>query len=277
MNTPKAIFRLIAAWIALLAAQVVAGMMVHVNSPSMPNVLLWMGVSNAVVVLALGIAALRSDWRDWRLLLALFLVPAAIDIVNSIEGVVYLPNLGIDWRGIIIFELLARAVTAVLWLLIFRSAPVPAATNGAPLPHRSFSQNLGRFVLCSACYVFLYFLAGTIVFPHVRDFYATQRIPSPGQIIALQFFLRGPVFILVCLTLLRMFRLPHLAGALAVGLSFTFLSGVAALIIPNPYFPDYVRWAHFCEVTSSNFVFGFVVGWVWGHSQWVSHPATVLA
>jgi len=112
------------------------------------------------------------------------------------------------------------------------------------LPHRSVASMVWRFAACSAIYVFLYFLAGSIIFPYVRDFYATQHIPSFGQIVALQFFLRGPVFILVCLTLLRMFRLPHLTGAVATGLAFTLLSGVAPLVIPNPFFPDYVRWVH---------------------------------
>jgi len=267
MNAPKVIVRLIAAWIALLAAQMGAGMLVRVNSPSTPNQLPWMMVSNALVAVALGSAALRSDWRDWRLLRALFLIPTAIAMVNMIEGIVFLPNIGLDWRGVILFEVLSFAVAALLWLMIFRAAPVPTVPFGLPIPDRSIGQKILRFALCSACYVLLYFVAGMIVFPYVRDFYATQRIPSPGQLIALQFFLRGPVFILVCLTLLRMFRLPHLSGALAVGLTFTILSGVAALIVPNAFFPDSVRWAHFCEVTSSNFVFGFVVAWVWGQAH----------
>ena len=112
-----------------------------------------------------------------------------------------------------------------------------------------------------------------IIFPFVRDYYATQHLPGPGQIVAMQFLVRGPVFVLVCLTLLRMFRLPHWSGAVAVGLAFTFISGVAALVMPNGIFPENVRWAHFCEVTSSNFVFGFVVGWIWGHAQRVAHLA----
>jgi len=222
-------------------------------------------LSDAVIVLALAVAALRSDWRDWRLGLALFAIPGAIATVNMIEGVLFLPNAHMDWRRLIALTLASYAIAAVLWLLIFRTAPVPHALVEAALPHRSVSQTVGRAVLCSACYVFLYFLAGMIIFPYVRDFYATQQIPSPGQIVSLQFFVRGPVFILVCLTLLRMFRLPHFSGALAVGLAFTVLSGVAPLIMPNPIFPDSVRWVHFGEVTSSNLVFGFVVGWVWGH------------
>jgi hypothetical protein len=277
MNAAKIIARMVLAWIALLAAQIGAGMLVHINAPPMPHALFWMMVSNTVVVLALGAAALRSDWRDWRLLGALFFIPAAIETVNLIEGVIFLTNANMDWRGIFLFRILSFAVAALLWLFVFRSAPVPGSPVSSPLPHRSTAQMLGRFALCAACYVFLYFLAGTIVFPYVRDFYATQHIPSAGQIVSLQFLLRGPVFILVCLTLLRMFRLPHLSGALVVGLAFTLLSGVATLILPNPIFPDNVRWAHFCEVTSSNFAFGFVVGWVWGHAQRVRELAHATA
>jgi hypothetical protein len=128
-------------------------------------------------------------------------------------------------------------------------------------------QKLLRLALCCGCYVFLYFLAGSIIFPFVRDYYATQHLPGPAQIVAMQFLVRGPMFVFVCVTLLRMFRLPNWLGPVAVGLAFSFMSGVATLILPNGIFPDAVRWAHFCEVSGSNLVFGFVVGWVWGQVQ----------
>lgn len=273
MNALKIVVRLVLAWIALLAAQIATGMVIHPKSPPNPNPLLFLMVSSAFIVLAIGAAALRSDWRDWKLLRALFLVPTAIAVSNWIEGAWYLPNAGIDWSGVIIYDVMALAVAALLWWVVFRSAPVPESPVSSTLPDRSYGQKLQRFVLCSACYVFLYFLAGTIIFPFVRDYYATQHLPGPGQIVAMQFLVRGPVFVLVCLTLLRMFRLPHWSGAVAVGLAFTFISGVAALVMPNGIFPESVRWAHFCEVTSSNFVFGFVVGWIWGHAQRVAHLA----
>jgi hypothetical protein len=277
MNILKIVARLVMAWIALMAAQIAVGMVIHPKTPANPNPLLFLVVYDACIVLAIGAAALRSDWRDWRLVRALFLVSAGIGVANWIEGAWYLPNVGIDWRATLIYDMVSRAVASLLWLLVFRSAPVPESNVSSTLPDRSFSQKLWRFVLCSACYVFLYFLAGMIIFPFVRDYYATQHLPSFGQIVAMQFLVRGPVFILVCLTLLRMFRLPHLSGAVAVGLAFTFISGVAALIMPNGIFPDNVRWAHFCEVTSSNFVFGFVVGWVWGHAQRVGRLAHATA
>ena len=274
MTAIRIAVRLVLAWIALVAAQMAAGMVIRTNNPPMPNVFGWLMLSDAVIVLALGAAALRSEWRGWMLARAMFFIPAAITTVNMIEGVIFLPNAHIDWRGVIALTLVGFAIAAVLWLLIFRGAPIAASEFGE-LPHRSLGSMAVRFLLCSATYVFLYFLAGSIIFPYVRDFYATQRVPNFGQIVALQFLLRGPVFIVVCLSLLRMFRLPHLSGALATGLSFTLLSGVAALLIPNPVFPDYVRWVHFGEVVSSNFVFGCVVGWVWGHAQSISRLQAV--
>jgi len=277
MNNLKIVIRLAMAWVAFMAAQMAVGALIRPNTPPNPHPILFMLVYDACIVLAIGAAAVRSDWRDSRLLLALFLVPAAIGLANWIEGAWYLPNVGIDWRATLIYEMVSLTVAALLWYAVFRTAAVTESPVSSTLPERSFGQKLWRFAFCSACYLCLYFLAGTIIFPFVRDYYATQHLPGAFQIIAMQLLLRGPVFVLVCLTLLRMFRLPHLSGALSVGLAFTFISGVAALIMPNGIFPDHVRWAHFCEVTSSNFVFGFVVGWVWGHAQRVRHLAHATA
>jgi len=130
-----------------------------------------------------------------------------------------------------------------------------------------------KFVVCDLLYVFLYFAVGAIIFPYVKDFYATQRLPSAGAIAALQLVVRGPMFIVLALALTRMLGLPRLSGAIVVGLVFTLLTGAAPLLIPNPVFPDSVRWAHFCEVTSEMFVFGAVVAWLWGPPKLAQSPA----
>ena len=277
MNAGKTIARFLLAWIALLAAQMLAGLVIHTNAPTMPNVMPWLMLSNALVVAALGTAALRSEWTGWKLGLALFAIPVAIATVNLIEGVVFLTNSKIDWRGVFELTVVGYAIAAVLWTILFNRKLPSGSAEEWTFPERTPFQKLWRLVFCSGAYVFLYFLAGFIIFPYVRDFYATQHIPSFGQIVMLQFFLRGPVFVLVCMLLMRMFRLTWLSGALAVGFAFTLLSGVATLIIPNPFFPDAVRWVHFCEVTSSNFVFGCVVGSVWGRAPRVTHLAHAAA
>ena len=271
MKASKTMVQFFLAWVALLAGQTVAGMLIHTSNPVMPNIFRWLILSNALVVLALGAAAIRSEWKGWRLWLALFSIPVVIAAVNMLEGVIFLTNAKIDWRGIFLLSVAGYALAAALWTVIFKSKPVSASAEVWAIPTRTFPQKLWRFAFCSAAYVFLYYLAGFIIFPYVREFYATQHIPSMGEIVSLQFFVRGPVFVVICLVLLRMFRLNGWSGALSVGLAFTILSGVATLILPNPFFPDSVRWVHFCEVTSSNFVFGCVVGLVWGK------PATATA
>ena len=45
-------------------------------------------------------------------------------------------------------------------------------------------------------------------------------------------------------------------------LTMSVVGGVAPLIIPNPYLPDAVRYAHLPEVGVSNFLFGFVDAWL---------------
>ena len=277
MNAGKTILRFILAWIAMLAAQMLAGMLIHVNNPPLPNVIRWLLLSNALVALALGTAALRCEWKGLKLGLALFAIPAAIETLNLVEGVVFLTNVKIDWRGIFAITAVGYAIAAVLFAIIFSRKSSSGRENDWTFPERTSLQNLWRLAFCSAAYVFFYLLAGMIIFPFVRDFYATQHIPSMGRIVLLQFCFRGPVFVLICLLLMRMFRLPGLSGALAVGLAFSLLSGVAILIIPNPFFPDAVRWVHLCEVSSSNFVFGCVVGWVWGGTPMVAHRTAALA
>jgi hypothetical protein len=159
-----------------------------------------------------------------------------------------------------------------VWVVLFGKKPDVPQDHFHPIGSKPFSETLWKFAVSDLAYSLLYLTAGLIVFPYVKDFYATQHIPAMTTILALQMLLRGPMFIALCLLLVRMLGLPRFAGALAVGAVFTILSGVAPLLMPNAFFPDAVRWAHFCEVTSSNFVFGAIVGWLWGQpSQMRAH------
>jgi hypothetical protein len=110
-------------------------------------------------------------------------------------------------------------------------------------------------------------VAGTIIFPYVRDFYATQTLPPLAEVLSVQLFIRGPILVATCLVMQRMLGLPRTAGAVTVGLMLATLNGVAPLIIPSGVFPDTVRWAHFYETTISNFVFGAFVAWLWGRPE----------
>src|SRR6185369_6261383 len=104
---------------------------------------------------------------------------------------------------------------------------------------------------------------GVLILPWIREFYETQTVPSGGRIIALQFFVRGPIFVAVSLLLAAMVQQRNARRAWLTGLCFTLLSGVAPLILPNPYFPDSVRFAFIVEVTTENFILASVAGYLW--------------
>ncbi len=284
MKFSNAILRVVAVFVAVIGIQVVAGMLAALVFPasSFPpdfarRMMQWLFVTNALTVAVLSVLALRSEWRGWRLGAAVAAIPLAIVIINGIEGTIFLKNLHIAWPRIFFMAAIAAVLSAPVWMLLFGNRPDQPHEHFHPIASKSRGERAWKFVLSDFSYLFLYFAAGSIIFPFVKDFYAGLQLPSPGTIIALQLLVRGPLFVLLCLALVRMLGLPRLTGALAVGAIFTLLSGVAPLLIPNPYFPDSVRWMHFMEVTSSNFVFGAIVAWLWGRPTLVIDHALAHA
>jgi hypothetical protein len=275
MKLTSAIWRALVVFFAFCFIQAVAGMLLlsHIKSPSSPHAMEWMLLSNSLVVASLAFVAFRSDLRGWELGAALAGIPLIIGCVNAIEGVFFLTNTGMPWSRLFAFMILSAALMLPVWALLFGKRPDVPQDHFHPLGSKSSVEKIWKFAVSDLAYSFLYLTAGFIVFPYVKDFYATQHIPPMTAILAMQLLLRGPVFVLLCLALVRMLGLPRFAGALAVGLVFTLISGVAPLLTPSVIFPDAVRWAHFCEVTSSNFVFGAVVGWLWGQPSVALLPA----
>src|SRR6266536_3935976 len=180
-----------------------------------------------------------------------------------IAGAIFLTNSGIDWPSIIAQTVITYELAVPLWILLFSKRGEPGLETYHPMDSRPPGERLWKFVVCDVSYPVLYFAAGTIIFPFVKDFYASQTLPPAGRLIAMQLLVRGPILVGLCLLLLRLLRLPRVSGALALGAVLTLLSSVA-LLIPNPYFPDAIRMAHLCEIASSTFVFGAIVGLLWG-------------
>jgi hypothetical protein len=195
---------------------------------------------------------------------ALAAIPLVIASVNLLEGAIFLKNSPLEFGRIFVYTVISAVLIVPVWALLFAKRDGVAPEHYHPIQTKSFGERAWKFAVSDLTYLFLYYGTGMIIYPYVKAFYATQTVPSLGGIAALQLLVRGPVFILVCLALTRMLGMPRLSGALTVGLVFTLLSGVAPLLMPNPIFPDSVRWAHFCEVSSENFVFGAIVAWLWG-------------
>jgi hypothetical protein len=276
MKALNIVLRASGVFVATVIFQALSEIVIPIKGPAIPHLAQWAILSSALVTATLTVLALRSDWRGWKLGAAVAVIPMAIAAVNLLEGAVFLTNTNLQWGRIFSVTLLSYALTIPVWALLFgRREIVPE--HYRPLESKSAGERAWKFAVSDFSYLFLYYAAGTIIFPYVKDFYATQHLPSTGSLIALQLLIRGPVFVVLCLAITRMLGLSRISGALAAGAIFTLLSGVAPLLIPSPVFPDSVRWVHFAEVTGSNFVFGVIVGWLWGQPKLSHSPALAQA
>jgi hypothetical protein len=265
MSHASAIRRTLIAWIALEVLRAIASFVFPIDAaPSGWRWLAWIALTDLIVVVAIGFAAVRSDWRGWRLGAAVAAIPFTVAVVNIVEGHFYLSEAHLQATRLALQVVLMYAVLIPIWARVF-GGDRPAQPPGfRPFGSRTWVGRAWRFVVCDFIYIFVYLAAGLTILPLVREFYAQHALPSLGVIFALQLLLRGPLFIVLCVLLVRMMGMPRAKGAMAIGVIFTLVSGVAPLLLPSPYFPDNVRWVHFFEVSLSNLVFGALAAAIWG-------------
>ena len=233
-----------------------------------PNIVPWTLLSNVLIAGMLAWLARRSAWAGWPLAAALFAIGYGMGQANSlIEAHVFniFPRPGL-LAQIAVYSIVPALLFApiLVWLTGRWSTP---ARPAAAWPARSAASWIARFAACCVAYLLLYFAAGTIIFPYVQEFYERLTLPAASTIILLQLLVRGPIFAASGLLIIRMIPAARLEHALMVGIAMLVLAGVAPLVIPNPFFPETVRWVHMMEVVPSNFLFGFVTGWLLGGTR----------
>ncbi|HMG97198.1 MAG TPA: hypothetical protein VK565_12920, partial [Gemmatimonadaceae bacterium] len=72
---------------------------------------------------------------------------------------------------------------------------------------------------------------------------------------------RAMCWVALALPVVRMLKGQWQETALSLALLFAVVMN-AQLLLPNPYMPEPVRMAHLVETASSNFIFGWLVGWL---------------
>lgn len=211
----------------------------------------------AVAMLAYPVS--RSALRGARLLGATFSAVFGINVfLTAVEGVVFLnKSAGMVLAGAT-FVTFRAAVLAILVVLAFGGEPKGQVVTLPPSPKGTRAW-LVRITLCSLSYLVLYLTAGALIFPYIASFYETQEISVGLGIIPLQ-LVRGFLYVVFCLPLLRSMVGRRWQVALGTALLFPVLAGAVNLLIPNPLMPDWVRPFHTLEIAGSNFVYGYLVG-----------------
>ncbi|MGH7495675.1 MAG: hypothetical protein ACREOO_25240 [bacterium] len=229
---------------------------------------------NSVV---LGYLITRSRWAGWRLMATIFIVfYGVMTFMGQIESAVYITRLPVGMLPrLFLMGLLIAAPFAVLAVFILgkhrHTALDQESKQGSMIPFKEWAW---KMAVLAIVYVTLYFTFGHFIAwqsPAVREYYggtgtgsffAQMRTTLGERFWLLPFqFLRGLMWILLALPVIRMLRGQRWETALAVGFLFSVVMN-AQLLLPNPFMPEEVRIMHLVETATSNFIFGGLVGWM---------------
>ena len=249
--------------LVLTVCEIVFGMLFPPKDlPAAPGAMLaWSVASNLIWSASIAWLVLRSRRRGAALAVTLIGVTLLANQVASLLEAVFFHVLTVQVvMSIVPVVVLPQAVAAFGIVWACGAWNTPAQPGSADVIR--WGNLVARGVLVSAIYVVCYFVAGVFVFPFVRDFYMARTLPSGGLVAAVQFFVRGPMFAIAIATLVRQMPTSRAQHAIAGSLLMCVIAGLVPLLIPNPLFPDSIRYAHMVEVVCSNLVFGALAGWL---------------
>jgi hypothetical protein len=213
---------------------------------------------------------IRSRWSGWRLVITVFFVfYGVMTFMSQIETVVFLQY----FTDIIPAEMIPGlfiqgAITAAIF------SPLAVLVHGrmrrreeAQKPNlrlvMPWTEWVWKLILIAVAYMVIYISFGMFVFMPLageayQEYYGDLQMP--GWILPFQ-MVRGMIWVALALPVIRMMKGRWWEAGLAVALLFSILMA-ASLLLPNEFMPEAIRMAHFWEVSSSNFLFGWIVVWL---------------
>ena len=223
-------------------------------------------VSNLLVCLLLGYYIRFTNKSFWQLSFSVFLIYYLIGHFNLyVEAYIFnvttrSETLFENWVGLVISAIISPIL---VWLFMQNDH---SATNKREFRTRNIFQWVWRILVSDIIYLLFYIGAGltlSIALPKVIAFY-DGKLPSMDLMIYTQLFLRGFVFTLVAIIIVRSMNQNLLKRSVFVGVVFAVLGAVAPLLPPSELMPQYVRLGHGIEVSISNFLFGLTISWLLG-------------
>lgn len=221
---------------------------------------------NAIV---LSYPIIRSRWTGWKLVITIFFVYyGASTFLSQIETIVYLNYLvNIVPADMIPKLFLQGLITAALF------SPLAVLIHGQMRKEEEINSNnqlimhwtewCWKLILIAIVYVTIYFSFGLFVFMPLagsaaQEYYTNLQLP---EWIFLFQALRAMIWTALALPVIRMMKGQWWEAALSVALLFSVLMG-ASLLIPSDIMPEAIRLAHFVEIFTSNFLFGWFIVWL---------------
>jgi len=213
---------------------------------------------------------IRSRWGGWKLVAVMFFALFGVKtFLSQIETLVFLHYL----VEIVPVEAVPKffaqgAISAALFsplaVSIYGRMKLGDVKIGSGERLRMpLTEWVWKLALIAVVYVFVYILFGMFVFKPLageafQEYYSGLQLPwwiLPFQAV------RGLLWALLALPVIRMLRGRLWESGFAVALMFSVLMA-SSLLLPTEVMPQPIRTAHFLEILSSNFLFGWITVWL---------------
>ncbi|MGB5262171.1 MAG: hypothetical protein WBN28_01140, partial [Lutimonas sp.] len=219
----------------------------------------WLFLSDLMVVFLLCLVAINNRYDSYKLIAIIFMIFFGVGSFNIlIEAYIF----NVTDQTETLQQILLNAFEMAIFSIFFIKFIVKKSdSQSISFERRKFGSWLWRIFSGNILYLFLYILAGMILYlsmPRLNEFYG-DKIPPMELIIKTQIFLRAFVFMAIAVLINRTVVLPKYQKAVLVGLIFSVIGGIAPLIVPNELMPQFVRIGHGYEVGISNFLYGFLL------------------
>ena len=224
---------------------------------------LLMGLLQAIVI---GYPVIRATLHGWKLTLTLFLsYYAATYLMSQIEALVFLQYLveimtvDVTPKALLNGAIGAAIISAAAVLIFTKSGKGEESKEKADTLKMPAGQWAWRTAVLALIYVFIYMAFGALVAKplggEVFDkYYAGLQMPP--WILPFQ-FLRGLIWASITLPIVLTMKGKAWEKKLAVSLFLSVL--ISSLVIPpNEFMPPRIRLAHFIELFTSMFLFGWL-------------------
>ena len=227
------------------------------------NFYIWHAFYNFLIFTALGYYIIHSNLKGIRLSLSVFVIYIIIGNLNLIvEAIIF---------NLVSFETALIALPRDIIMTLFISSALVYVlgkwdSKTEIIEYQSITA-LGwvwRIAVGDFLYLFFYIAAGITLmtlYPELMEFY-NEKAPPPPEIIFGTQLIRGLVFVLAAILICSTMNLTRLKKAVLVGLIFSILGGIAPLILPNEVMPLNLRMGHLFEVGISNFLYGYLLGYL---------------
>lgn len=257
-------------FLAFAASSVIIGLADSAQTADPVSTAVFMLIVSLLHSAVLSYLIIRSRWSGWRLVLTIFFVYYGVmTFLSQIETIVFLQHLTdiIQPEKVPRLFIQGAVVAAIISPLAVLVHGKIRADDKRQEPARVLDMSLQewvkRLIWIAIAYIIIYISFGALVFKPLageafQQYYGDLQMP--GWILLFQAG-RAMIWTALAVPVIRMMEGRRWEAGLAVALSYSIFMGTL-LLIPTEVMPAKIRMAHFVEVVSSNFLFGWIVVWL---------------